>query len=65
MVLEEDLEGFTGDLAVEEEVLVAGYEEDGSSTGLEVFQVTPFNGPVNAELLRSESIVIYLYCNQP
>lgn len=36
MVLEEHLERFTGDLAVEEEVVMAGYEENGSSAGLEV-----------------------------
>lgn len=65
MVFEQDLEGFTGDLTVEEEVLVAGYEEDGSSAGFEIFQVTSLNGPVNAEFLRSESVVIYLYCRQP
>jgi len=65
VVFEQDLEGFTGDLTVEEEILVAGYEEDGSSAGFEIFQVTSLNGPVNAEFLRSKSVVIYLYCRQP
>lgn len=36
VVLEEYLERLTGDLAVEEEVVMAGYEKNGSGTGLEV-----------------------------
>ena len=36
MALEENLERFTGDLAVEEEVVMAGYKENGSGAGLKV-----------------------------
>lgn len=64
MVFEEDLEGFAGDLTVEEEVLVAGYKKDGSSARLEVLQVTPLNSPIDAELLCGEGVIVYLYCNQ-
>jgi hypothetical protein len=51
-------------LSVEEKVLMAGYKKDGSSTRLEVLQVTPLNSSIDAELLRRESVVVYLYCNQ-
>jgi hypothetical protein len=51
-------------LTVEEKVLVAGNEKDGSSAGLEVLQMTALNSPVGAELLCGKSVVVYLYRSQ-
>jgi hypothetical protein len=65
MVFEEDLEGFAGDLTVEEKILMAGYKKDGSSAGLEVLQMTALNSPVDAKLLCGESVVVYLCRSQP
>jgi hypothetical protein len=43
VVLEEYLEGFACDLAIEQEVLVVEDEEDGGGARLEVLQITAFD----------------------
>lgn len=60
MVLEENLERFAGDLAVEEEIVVAGYEKDGGGAGLEVLYVAPLNGALATIVLDGKRIVVYL-----
>ena len=60
MVFEEDFEGFAGDLAVEQEVVVADDQEDGSGAGLEVLQVTSFNRALTMVMLNGKSVVVDL-----
>lgn len=62
MVFEENLEGFAGDLPVEQEVFVVQDEEDGGSAGLKVFQVASLDAKstVAAIVFGEEGVVVYL-----
>jgi hypothetical protein len=66
VVLEEDIEGFAGDLAVKKEVFVVCDEEDGGGGGLEIFQVAPFDAQsaLAPVILEFEGVVVDLYQSQ-
>ena len=62
MVLEENLEGFSGYLSVEEEVFVMEDKEDGGGSRPEIFQVPAFDpeGALAAVVLDVAGMIVDL-----
>lgn len=63
VVLEQNLEGFSGNLSIKKKILVVEHEQDGCGTGFEMLEVAPLDAQsaLTTVIFMSECIVIDLY----